>query len=202
VSLGATTSGEIAQLANEAEIAGVVGIDGKALRKHYRSELDHGHTKANARVDENLYRKATGDGREAVIAAIFWLKTRAGRKETSVTELAGKQHKPVNVLMRTFYDPPPREIELVPPTMIEGRAIREQSKAGRIPSPLGRGRWLATETLRPKSRRPRRSPSSCPQDHHRRLQKRYLLQIGILDAYYALANLPVTDYEKPSKRCT
>ena len=55
----------------EAEIAGVVGIDAKTLRKHYRHELDHGHTKANARVAENLYRKATGDGREAVIAAIF-----------------------------------------------------------------------------------------------------------------------------------
>ena len=28
-------------------------------------------TKANAKVAENLYRKATGEGREAVIAAIF-----------------------------------------------------------------------------------------------------------------------------------
>ena len=35
---------------------------------------------------ENLCRKATGDGREAVIAAIFWLKTRAGWKETVVQE--------------------------------------------------------------------------------------------------------------------
>ena len=32
----------------EAEIAGVIGIDAKTLRKHYRHELDHGHTKANA----------------------------------------------------------------------------------------------------------------------------------------------------------
>jgi len=53
----------------EADIAGVIGIDPKSLRKHYRSELDHGHTKANAKVAENLYRKATGEGREAVIAA-------------------------------------------------------------------------------------------------------------------------------------
>ena len=111
----------------EAEIAGVVGIDAKTLRKHYRPELDHGHTKANARVAENLYRKATGDGREAVIAAIFWLKTRAGWKETSVTELAARDKEPVTVILRTFCDPPPREIELVPPPMIEGRAVREQS---------------------------------------------------------------------------
>jgi hypothetical protein len=66
----------------EADIAGVVGIDPKTLRKHYRSELDHGHVKANAKVAENLYRKATGEGREAVIAAIFWLKTRGGWRET------------------------------------------------------------------------------------------------------------------------
>ena len=62
----------------EAEIAGVVGVSPKTLRRHYRGELDHGHVKANAKVAEKLYRKATGDGREAVIAAIFWLKTRAG----------------------------------------------------------------------------------------------------------------------------
>jgi hypothetical protein len=74
----------------ETEIGALVGIDPKTLRKHYRQELDHGHTKANAKVAENLYRKATGDGREAVIAAIFWLKTRAGWKETSVQEVRAK----------------------------------------------------------------------------------------------------------------
>jgi len=52
--------------------------------------------KANAKVAENLYRKATGDGRESIIAAIFWLKTRAGWKETSVQELnAGKDNQVV-----------------------------------------------------------------------------------------------------------
>ena len=74
----------------EAEIAGVIGIDAKTLRKHYRHELDHGHIKANARVAENLYRKATGEGREAVTAAIFWLKTRAGWKETTLHEIGGE----------------------------------------------------------------------------------------------------------------
>ncbi|MEX0853891.1 MAG: hypothetical protein WD036_11505 [Bauldia sp.] len=59
----------------EAEIAGVVGVDTKTLRKHYRQELDHGHVKANARVAESLYRKALGDGSQSVTAAIFWLKT-------------------------------------------------------------------------------------------------------------------------------
>ena len=70
----------------EADIATVVEIDPKTLRRHYRRELDTGHIKANTKVAENLYRRATGEGREAVTAAIFWLKTRARWKETTVQE--------------------------------------------------------------------------------------------------------------------
>ena len=70
----------------EVDIACVLDLDPKTLRKHYRSELDKGRIKATTKVAENLYRKATGEGREAVTAAIFWLKTRAGWKETVVQE--------------------------------------------------------------------------------------------------------------------
>ena len=79
----------------EAEIAGMVGIDPKTLRKHYRHELDFGHIKANAKVAENLFRKATGEGREAVTAAIFWLKARARWKEVSVNEHSGLDGGPI-----------------------------------------------------------------------------------------------------------
>src|SRR4051794_8292096 len=65
----------------EADIAVVIGIAPKTLRKHFRDELDTGHIKATARVAGNLYRIATGSGREAVTAAIFWLKVRAGWRE-------------------------------------------------------------------------------------------------------------------------
>jgi hypothetical protein len=65
----------------------VVEIDPTTLRRHYRKELGIGHIKANTKVAENLYRKATGDGRESVVAAIFWLKTRAKWKETTVHEV-------------------------------------------------------------------------------------------------------------------
>ena len=65
----------------EDDIARVIAVDPKTLRKHYRDELDLGHVKANAKVAENLYRIATGTGREAVTAALFWLKTRAGWSE-------------------------------------------------------------------------------------------------------------------------
>ena len=106
----------------EADIAGVVGISPKTLRKHYRGELDHGHVKANAKVAENLYRKATGDGREAVIAAIFWLKTRAGWKETSVQELAAKDDKPL-VVFRTIVEPPPRTDDTLDLTAKGGKVV-------------------------------------------------------------------------------
>jgi hypothetical protein len=89
----------------EIDIARVVGIDPKTLRKHYRDELDTGHVKANAKVAENLYRKATGEGREAVTAAIFWLKTRAGWKETAIHEVSGPEGRPLEVI-----DTSPREM--------------------------------------------------------------------------------------------
>ena len=57
------------------------------LRPLKPSTLAGGHIKANARVAESLYRKAIGEGRESVTAAIFWLKTRARWKETRCTSM-------------------------------------------------------------------------------------------------------------------
>jgi hypothetical protein len=73
----------------EAGIARLIGIDAPTLQKRYADEIEGGVMKANTRVAENLYRKATGDGREAVIAAIFWLKTRAGGRRLRRTSLPG-----------------------------------------------------------------------------------------------------------------
>jgi hypothetical protein len=63
----------------EDDIARVVTIDPKTLRKHYRDELDMGATKANAQVAGFLFNSARNGN---VTAQIFWLKTRAGWKET------------------------------------------------------------------------------------------------------------------------
>ena len=63
------------------EIGKVIGVSKPTLEKHYREELDRAALEANARVAESLFRKATGDGSQAVTAAIFWLKTRANWKE-------------------------------------------------------------------------------------------------------------------------
>jgi hypothetical protein len=81
----------------EAEIGEVIGVDPKTLRKHYRPELRQGHTKANAKVAESLYRKATGEGPQSVTAAIFWLKTRAGWREPITHEISGRDGAPIEV---------------------------------------------------------------------------------------------------------
>src|SRR3954467_10923628 len=98
----------------EAEIAAIVAIDAKTLRKHYRHELDHGHSKANAKIAENRYRMPLGQGREAVTAAIFWLKTRARWKETTVNEHAGVPGQPIEQITRierVIIAPPHREAD-------------------------------------------------------------------------------------------
>jgi hypothetical protein len=84
----------------DTDIALVMKLDPQVLRELYPEELASGHIKANAKVAENLYRKATGDGREAVTAAIFWLKTRASWKETSVAEITHDVADPVRGLMQ------------------------------------------------------------------------------------------------------
>ncbi|MEX0406775.1 hypothetical protein ABGN05_13980 [Aquibium sp. LZ166] len=81
------------------DIAVVLSIEEEDMRTTYAEELKAGHIKANARVAENLFRKATGEGREAVTAAIFWLKTRARWKETSVHEL-GAHEAPTTFTIR------------------------------------------------------------------------------------------------------
>jgi hypothetical protein len=70
----------------QADIARVIGICEETLRKHYREELDNATTKANTQIGGALFRKAlSGD----TASLIFWMKTRAGWKETSVHEHSG-----------------------------------------------------------------------------------------------------------------
>jgi hypothetical protein len=86
----------------EADIARVIGIDAKTLRKHYREELDIAHVKANSAVAQSLFKKATGDGPQSVTAAIFWCKTRMGWKETVLNEHAGLPDRPVTQISRVI----------------------------------------------------------------------------------------------------
>jgi len=119
--------------ASEADISGLMNIDPKTLRKHYRQELDQGHVKANAKVAESLFRKAMGDGPQSVTAAIFWLKTRARWKEVSVHEHGGVPGQPIERIDRI------ERIILVAPDMDQLRREREESARALSALPVSPG---------------------------------------------------------------
>jgi hypothetical protein len=52
----------------------------KTLAKHFREELDSGDTEANAQVAQTLFQMAISGEQPA--STMFWLKTRAGWRET------------------------------------------------------------------------------------------------------------------------
>jgi len=72
-------------------------IDEKTLRLYFAEEIAAGRPKANIAVAQSLFAEATkgDDARARVTAAIFWLKTRAGWKETDRVELTGKEGGPI-----------------------------------------------------------------------------------------------------------
>lgn len=67
-----------------------VPIDEKTLKKHFERELAKGPAMSTATVAQSLYTKAQGDSHQAVTAAIFWLKCRAGWTERTVVEVENK----------------------------------------------------------------------------------------------------------------
>jgi DNA-binding transcriptional ArsR family regulator len=71
------------------EIASRLAISQDTLARHYRRELDTGRIEATARVAERLHQAATQEtaDRASVIAAIFWLKCRAGWREVQRHEV-------------------------------------------------------------------------------------------------------------------
>jgi len=83
----------------ENDIANVLGIDPKTLRKHYRAELDTAFVQANARVAQSLFKMATEGGN--VAAAIFWLKARASWTERVVIDNRHTHERPIAELTDT-----------------------------------------------------------------------------------------------------
>jgi hypothetical protein len=67
------------------QIARRIGIrSAKTMRKHFREELDGGALEANTSVVQSLYKMATSG--EHPTATLFWLKCRAGWKESRTME--------------------------------------------------------------------------------------------------------------------
>src|SRR5262245_19875435 len=72
----------IAGIAQEG-IARAIGISVDTMVKYYREEIDTAVDKANTQVAGSLFKKAISDEHpQSATAAIFWLKTRAGWRET------------------------------------------------------------------------------------------------------------------------
>jgi hypothetical protein len=69
-----------------AHIAALIqdGIDEDTLSKHFKKELVQGKAKANSKVGQTLFQKATGGDTSAMI---WWSKTQMGWKETTVNEV-------------------------------------------------------------------------------------------------------------------
>lgn len=81
------------------DIAKVVGLAAKALRKHFRDALDKASLRANAKVAATLFSMATSG--ENTAATLFWMKCRLGWKETSVVQHSGLEGKPIEVAYGT-----------------------------------------------------------------------------------------------------
>jgi transposase len=76
------------------DIAAKIGICADTLVKYYKHELDDGRVDANAQIGKSLYEQAKAGNTAAMI---FWLKTRAGWKETQVQEHTGPDGTPLVV---------------------------------------------------------------------------------------------------------
>lgn len=81
-------------------VAAILDITEPTLRKYYAHEITYGFDDANAKVACALYENATV--KKNVTAQIFWLKSRAGWKETNVTEHTGADGGEIRV--RTLND--------------------------------------------------------------------------------------------------
>ena len=87
------------------DIARIIGIDAKTLRKHYRDELDLSRAKANATIGGALFNKAKGGDTAAMI---FWMKTQAGWREKQEIEYSGPDGGAIDMRLtieRTIVDP-------------------------------------------------------------------------------------------------
>ena len=92
------------------QVASVIGIDRKTLSKYFPDEIANAAAEANAKVAQALYRQAVEQGNTT--AQIFWLKTKAGWKETSHHEITSPDGSMSH----------PTRIELVAPDASSGKS--------------------------------------------------------------------------------
>ena len=84
------------------QIATLIGIDDKTLRKHYRAELDLGKAKANGQIAKTLFNKAlAGD----TTSLIWWTKAQMRWSETVKQEVTGADGEPLQGIQVSFVKP-------------------------------------------------------------------------------------------------
>ena len=89
-----------------------IGVDPKTLRKHFRDELDRGSVEATAKVAQTLFHLATVE--KNVASVIFWMKARAGWRETVRQENTGADGGPmVTEIVYKWADSPQIEANAV-----------------------------------------------------------------------------------------
>ena len=79
--------------ASHDDICLVIGVSKPTMYKYYREELDAGAIEANATVAQSLFQQATNPDKPNVVAAIFWLKARAGWRDADPREGVGKKEQ-------------------------------------------------------------------------------------------------------------
>ncbi|MGI8962013.1 MAG: hypothetical protein ACR2IV_20095 [Bryobacteraceae bacterium] len=82
------------------DIATILEITPKTLRKHFRQELTRGAIEANAKVGQTLFAMATS-GRN-IAATIYWERTRGTRRGRDSETDSGPMPPP-QIIIRTDY---------------------------------------------------------------------------------------------------
>ena len=96
------------------EIGHVIGVSPPTLRRHYRTALDCGMSKADAMVLESLFRQAIGRGTKVSAAcAIFWAKCRRGWRENQQNGESVEGNREIVLRIKAGVDG--EEIEVGPP---------------------------------------------------------------------------------------
>jgi hypothetical protein len=80
------------------DIAAILEITPKTLRKHFRQELTRGAIEANAKVGQTIFAMATS-GRN-IAAAIYWERTRVMRRGRD-SEIGSGPMSPPQIIIRT-----------------------------------------------------------------------------------------------------
>jgi len=113
------------------QIALIVGCDPKTLRKYFDHELKVGDAKATEKVAKSLFNRATsGEGRDAVSAAIFWMKARAKWSERHEPE---RNADDASSVAHRYVVAPPQSESMEEWTKEAERARQNQAPSG-LPS--------------------------------------------------------------------